>query len=284
MERIGLVLEGGGMRGVYSAGILEFFLEKALVFPYVIGVSAGACNACSYISGQRGRNKTVNLDYIRDSRYLSFRNLIRSKALFGMDFIFDEIPNRLVPFDYDRFYESDQQFVVGATDCRSGKAVYFRKSRDIDMMRAIRASSSLPLLAPIVWMDGRPLLDGGLSDSIPVRKSMEDGNRRNVVILTRPEGYRKKRGKMLWLIRKKYAQYPELLRTISERHRMYNDVLDEIDRLEQRGDVFAMRPAGDVQVGRTERNPRKLLSLFERGYQDAEQAYPRLLKWLETQA
>jgi predicted patatin/cPLA2 family phospholipase len=140
----GLVLEGGGMRGVYTAGILEFFLEKALYFPYVIGVSAGACNAISYIAKQKGRNKRVNIEFIRDSRYLSYRNLWKEKSMFGMDFIFDELPNKLVPFDYETFQRTEHTFIVGATDCLTGKPVYFNNHQEDNMNVVLRASSSLP--------------------------------------------------------------------------------------------------------------------------------------------
>lgn len=194
MVSSGLVLEGGGMRGVYTAGVLEYFMEKELYFPYVIGVSAGACMGASYVSRQKGRNKTVNIEYVSHPQYLSLGNYIRHKQLFGMDFIFDEIPNKLVPFHYDAFLKSDQTFKVGTTDCVTGEAVYYEKNDvEMDILTLLRASSSLPFIAPMIEYKGRKLLDGGIADSIPVKKSEEDGNVRNVVILTRNADYRKKK-------------------------------------------------------------------------------------------
>ncbi|MCX7708740.1 MAG: patatin family protein, partial [Clostridia bacterium] len=171
MEKVGLVLEGGGMRGLYTAGVLECFLERGLYFNYVVGVSAGACNAASYISRQKGRNKIVNTRFVKDWRYLSLRNLLLKKSAFGMDFIFDEIPNKLVPFDFETFYKENCDFYVGATDCRTGKAVYFSKDEMKKDFDALRASSSIPLLSPIVHINSMELLDGGVADPIPIRKS-----------------------------------------------------------------------------------------------------------------
>ncbi len=156
MKDVGLVLEGGGMRGVYTAGILEYFMEQNIYFPYVIGVSAGACMAASYLSRQMGRNRTVNIDFVNHPNYLSFRNFLRNKQLFGMDFIFDEIPNKHVPYDYESFYQSKEEFVVGTTDCESGQPVYFKKDDyGNDMLKIIRASSSLPFVAPIIEFKGK---------------------------------------------------------------------------------------------------------------------------------
>ncbi len=192
MEGIGLVLEGGGMRGVYTAGVLEYFMEQDLYFPYVVGVSAGACNAVSYISKQPGRNKKVTIGYIRDHRYLSYRNLFRHKSIFGMDFIFNELPNKLVPFDYDAFYNSPQQFAIGTTDAHTGEPIYYTKHQLMQQtMPIVQASSSLPFVATPIHYEGRTLFDGGLVDPIPVKKSLADGNKKHIIVLTKEQGYRK---------------------------------------------------------------------------------------------
>ena len=176
MMQAGLVLEGGGMRGLYTAGVLEYFMEKDLYFPYNIGVSAGACMAASYLSRQKGRNKRVNLDFVEDKRYISFSNFIRKREIFGMDFIFDEIPNRLVPFDMDTFRESPEEFVIVTTDCETGEAVYYDKTNHgDDLVKLLRASSSLPFVASSVEYKGRHLLDGGIVDPIPIKKAQADG-------------------------------------------------------------------------------------------------------------
>lgn len=186
ISETGLVLEGGGMRGVYTAGVLEYFLEQDLSFPYVIGVSAGACNAASYLSKQKGRNRIVNVDYVTDPRYISWRNFFKSRQFFGMDFIFDEIPNKLVPYHFEEFYKNQSEFVIGTTDCHTGKPVYFnRKDYGKDVLKVLKASSSLPFISPEVDFNKRVLLDGGISDPIPIKKAQQDGYKKNIVILTR---------------------------------------------------------------------------------------------------
>lgn len=176
LENTGLVLEGGGMRGVYTGGILEYFMEQDLYFPYVIGVSAGACHAASYLSRQRNRNKTVNIDYASHPQYLSYKNLWKKRQLFDMEFIFHEIPEKHVPFDFETYFNSPERFLVGTTDCETGQSVYFEKEgTNDDALNLLQASSSLPFIAPAVNYRGKQLLDGGISDPIPVRKAQEDG-------------------------------------------------------------------------------------------------------------
>lgn len=280
MDSIGLVVEGGGMRGVYTAGVLEFFAELELVFSYIIGVSAGACNAASYISRQKGRNRIVNINFIKDSRYLSWKNMWRNRQLFGMDFIFDEIPNSLVPFDYETFYAAKESFLVGTTDCETGKPVYFSKNENtFEMLNILRASSSLPYIAPIVEYQGKQLMDGGISDPIPIRKSELDGNKRNVLILTRNKGYVKKPTKYAWILRRKYGQFPKFVETMLRRHELYNETTAYIEQQERDGKAFVIQPQMPLTVGRVERNQLKLLSLYEQGYEDAKRLYPKLLVW-----
>lgn len=270
MNGVGLVLEGGGMRGVYTSGVLEFFLEQELHFNYVIGVSAGACNAASYISRQRGRNKAVTIDMVNDRRYLSLRNLVKGGSLFGWDFIFNEVPNQLVPFDYDTFYNSPASFTAGATNCITGKAVYFSKDQIELNFDVLRASSSLPLVSPIVHIDEQPLLDGGLAEPIPIRKSIQDGNQKNIVVLTQNKGYIKKPDSLLRLYKVKYKKYPALLHTMMIRHQKYNETLQYIEQLEKEGSCIVIRPQNPLQVGRLERDSAKLVDLYQNGYEDAK--------------
>ncbi|RJS59448.1 patatin family protein [Bacillus sp. PK3_68] len=279
--KTGLVLEGGGMRGVYTAGVLDFFLENKIEFPYVIGVSAGACNAASYISKQWGRNKRVNIGFIRDPKYISLRNYFRKGELFGMDYVFDIIPNQIVPFDYDEFNRSETEFVIGTTDCHTGEPVYFsRKEYKEELLMPIRASSSLPFAAPIVSFQGYELLDGGMSDPIPVRKAEEDGCSRNVIILTQHEGYMKKPSRLNFMIRRKYAAYPGVVRTLEERWRHYNRTVEYIDQLQKENKAFVIRPTQPLEVGRIERNPRKLTKLYDLGWQNAADIFNELTDWL----
>jgi predicted patatin/cPLA2 family phospholipase len=281
VQSIGLVLEGGGMRGVYTAGALEFFADHNLYFPYTIGVSAGACNALSYLSRQKGRNQIVNIDFADDWRYLSWRNLLRKRQLFGMDFIFDEIPNSLVPFDYDTFHATAEEYVVGTTDCRTGEPAYFAKSEaDFDVATVARASSSLPLIAPIVEYHGRPLMDGGISDPIPIHRAEHAGFKRNVLILTRHKGYLKKSNQFPWLLRRSYKQYPEFVETILKRHERYNETTAYIEEQERRGQAFVIQPQAPLVVSRIERNQDKLRTVYEQGYADARRMYPALIEWM----
>jgi len=281
MEKIGLVLEGGGMRAVYTAGVLEGFAEQELYLPYTIGVSAGACMAASYLSQQRGRNKVVNIDWVSDPRYLSWKNLLKKRQLFGMDFIFDEIPNSLVPFDFDSFAASRGELVVGTTDCATGESVYHYKSESgFDLLKALRASSSLPFIAPIVEYAGKSLLDGGISDPIPLRRAEQDGCVRNVLVLTRNEDYRKSPNRFPWLVRASYGRFPEFVKTMLRRHEVYNETLDYLAEREREGSVFVIRPSVPLEVGRMERNPAKLQALYDQGYEDAKRLLPSMREWM----
>ncbi|WP_456275746.1 patatin-like phospholipase family protein [Bacillus sp. AK128] len=283
MTKIGLVLEGGGMRGVYTAGVLEYFLEQDLFFPYTIGVSAGACNAVSYLARQEGRNKKVNIDYISNPNYLSMRNYIKKRELFGMDFIFDEIPNKLVPFDYDAFYKAQEFFEVGTTDCVTGETIYYNnKEHGQDMLTILRASSSLPFVAPIVSYDNRRLLDGGISDPIPIKRAEQAGFEKNVVILTRNRGYQKKPSKKSWISSRMYKEYPGLLNRMEQRAINYNETLDYISNQEKNAQSFVIQPANPLKVSRIERNQIRLTELFNEGYEEGKRLYPALLKWMES--
>lgn len=282
MEGIGLVLEGGGMRGVYTAGVLEYLMEQDLYFPYVVGVSAGACNAISYISRQLGRNKKVTLDYIADHRYLSYRNLIRHKSIFGMDFIFNVIPNQLVPFDYETFYNSDQQFAIGTTDAHTGEPIYFTKHELMEQtIPIIQASSSLPFVATPMQYKGRTLFDGGLVDPIPVQKSVADGNKKHLIVLTKEFGYRKRPFKQGWLARSFYPRYKGLVNVLVNRSEIYNNTLQMIDTMEADGSALIIRPSQKVTVGRMEKDPKKLQALFELGYEDARRLGVKLKEWVK---
>lgn len=277
MENVGLVLEGGGMRGLYTCGVLEFFLENDLHFNYIIGVSAGALNAVSYIAKQKGRNKKVNLNFVKDWRYMSVRNLLLKKSFFGMDFIFEEIPNKHVPFDFETFHNAECKFLVGTTDCNTGKPVYLNKEDITEGFHALRATSSLPFIAPIVNFKGYELLDGGISDSIPVVKSIEDGNEKNIIILTRNKEYRKSPMKHGRLLNLKYKKYPKLIKTMMDRYKNYNETLEYIEKLEREGKAIVIRPSQELKVGRLEKDPEKLQKLFENGYEDAKNSYEKIM-------
>ena len=280
-EKTGLVLEGGGFRGIYSAGIIDYFMEKGIDFPYVIGVSMGACNGTNYVSKQKGRNLRVPYNYIKDKRYISMSNLVFRGGLFGMDFIFGEIPRKLDLFDFKTYEESDQRFVVVTTDCETGRAEYFEKPNADDLLKVLTASSSLPFIAKMVKIDDRDYLDGGLADSIPVKKALEDGNEKLVVLLTRPEGYEKKPSSAAVLNGVVYRKYPDLVDCLNNRHTKYNESLELVKKLESEGRAFVIRPSNSIDMGRVERNQEKLKKTYDMGYEDAVSMEDKLLEFLE---
>lgn len=270
METMGLVLEGGALRGQYTAGVLDAFLEAKVEFPYVVGVSAGASIACSYVSRQHGRNKVIVDTYRNDRRYLSLTNLLTTGSLFGMDFLYDQIPRRLVPFDFPTFEASPTRFVTVCTDCESGRPVYYDKEGE-DHLTVLRASASMPFLSPMVEYKGRLLLDGALADSLPWNRAVSEGFRKNVVVLTRPAGYRKK-APAPWVARTVYRRFPRLVEAINGRWRQYNASLDAIEAAEDEGRALVIRPSVDLAIGRTEKSLDKLNQLYELGRQDGAAA------------
>lgn len=287
MEQVGLVLEGGGMRGVYTGGALECFLEHGIRVPYVVGVSAGACNAASYISGQKGRNKRVTIDYVSHPHYVGVRNLFREKSIFGWSLIFDELPNKLVPFDYEAFYKEPGSLWIGMTDAVSGRPVYVEKQETAqagNILDMIRASSSLPFVSPPVLVEGRALFDGGISDPIPVGRSIADGNERHIIISTKPAGYRKTPFKHGWLARRMYGKYPGLVDALVNRYQVYNESMEQVEELERQGKAILIRPSAQIEVGRMTKDQVRLTELYELGYRDAEAQLTRIKEWVETPA
>jgi predicted patatin/cPLA2 family phospholipase len=274
----GLVLEGGGLRGQYTAGVLDAFLDEGIRFPYLIGVSAGVSIACSYVSGQRGRNLEIIERFRNDPRYLSFRNLLTKGSLFGMDFIYGDIPHRLVPFDFEAFDASPTRFVSVCTDCDSGKAVYYEKNGDHLMV--LRASASLPFLSRMVEYDGKRLLDGAIVDAIPLAKAISEGYRRNVVVLTRPQGYRKKEesGPAAGFV---YGRYPKLVAALHTRVERYNAAMASVEAEEDAGRALVIRPSRDLGVSRTEKSVAKLRELYELGLEDGKTAARK--PWMTNQ-
>jgi predicted patatin/cPLA2 family phospholipase len=270
METMGLVLEGGALRGQYTAGVLDAFLEAGVTFPYVVGVSAGASIACSYISGQHGRNKTIVDTYRHDRRYLSVANLLTTGSLFGMDFIYGTIPHELIPFDFPAFEANPSRFVTVCTDCESGRAVYYEKEGE-DHLTVLRASASMPFLSPMVEYKGRLLLDGALADSLPWNRAVYEGFSKNVVVLTRPAGYRKK-APHPWVARMAYGRFPKLVEAINTRWKQYNTSLETIEAAEREGKALVIRPSADLKIGRTEKSLEKLAALYELGRKDGQAA------------
>ena len=280
MIKAGLVVEGGGMRGVYSSGVLDFFIEKDLFFENNYGVSAGACHLCSYLAKQYKRAFRVNVDYLNDKRYFSVHSLLKTGNLFGAEMLYDIIPNELDLFDYDTYNKNESNFYVVITDINTGKPEYVKIGDLKKDIIYVRASSSLPLLAQNVKINDKEYLDGGISDSIPIKKSIADGNKKNVVILTRDSTYRKGKNSLMPIIKLKYKKYPNFVKSMADRYIVYNEILDFIKELEDNGDVFVIRPKKPVNIGRTEKNREKLEALYNDGYNDAKDCYEELLKYL----
>ncbi len=276
----GLILEGGGMRSMYTAGVLDFFIKEDIYFEYNIGVSAGASMAASYISRQFRRNHRVTAKYIKDKRYLSLSNYVKRKELFGMDFVYHYIPTYLEPFDFEKFDQAEEKFVVVTTDCETGEAVYFDKNDTKgSLLTALEATSSLPLMANPVQYKGHTLLDGGIVDPIPIKKSIEEGYTKNVLILTRPKGYRKTPSRFSKVFRMK--AYPKVNHLMELRYKHYNKTLDWIEEEEDKGNIFVIRPTNTLAVDRVEKDPRKLDALYREGYADAEKIYKDLKEYVE---
>ena len=283
MYQAGLILEGGGMRGVYTTGVLDAFLEAEIEFSSVYGVSAGSCHACSYLSKQKGRGYQVTADYINDPRYCSVRSLLKTGDMFGVDMCYSQIPDVYVPYDYDAYQEYQGRFYAVLTNLETGEAEYHRVKDMAKQIWAVRASSSLPLLSRTIIAKGRPYLDGGIADSIPIRRSMQAGNKKNVVILTRDSSYRKEPNSILPLIRIRYGKYPKLIKLMEDRHIRYNETLDFINQEEEAGRLFVIRPQYPVEVGRLEKNVDKLKVLYDQGLEEGRAAIEAMKAYLEEE-
>ena len=262
----GLVLEGGGLRGVFTCGVLDCFMDHGIRFPFAVGVSAGACNGLSYMSGQRGRAKSSNIDLMDKHHYIGFKYLLTQRNIMDFKLLFEDFPERIIPYDYDTYFSNPARFVMVTTNCLTGKAEYFEeKSSSKRVMDIVRASSSLPFVSPITYVDGVPMLDGGIADSIPVRYALSQGYERLVVILTRNKGYRKQNSEMR-AAKVFYRKYPNLQKALSQRNAVYNQTMDLIERLEDEGRITVIRPIRPVEVGRMEKDTAKLTMLYQEGY------------------
>lgn len=262
----GLVLEGGGMRGVFTSGVLDAFMKHDLYFNYVVAVSAGACNGMSYMSRQPRRARVSNIDYLARYDYIGLRHLVTQGCIFDTKLLYDKFPNKYIPFDFDTFFNNPGTFEMVTTNCLTGRAMYLQEKHDRQRaLDAVRASSSLPYVSKIVTVDGIPMLDGGIVDSIPVMRAMETGYGKNVVVLTRNKGYRTS-GHDYKIPRFIYKNYPRLRVVLSHRLQAYNRQLDLIDKLEDSGQIVCIRPERPMEVTRMEKDTTKLERLYEEGF------------------
>ena len=271
----GLVLEGGGMRGVFTSGVLDAFMKYKLYFHYIVAVSAGACNGLSYASRQPRRARISNIDMLAKYDYIGLRHLVTQGCIFDPDLLYHRFPYELIPFDYEAYFRNCRNgdiFEMVVTNCQTGFAEYLSESSgDTHRLNALaRASSSLPYVSKIVEVDGKELLDGGIVDSIPILRSIETGHETNVVISTRNKGWRDsgrdhKQPKFI------YRNYPRLRVALSRRIEAYNRQLDLVDELEEQGKILVIRPEEPIVVGRMEKNVEKLEHLYEEGFRLGEQ-------------
>ncbi|MBO7318314.1 MAG: patatin family protein [Bacteroidales bacterium] len=270
-SKTALILEGGGMRGVFTCGVLDNFMDRGIRFPYSIGVSAGACNGLSYMSGQRGRAKFSNIDLLEKYNYIQLKYLLTKRNIMDFDLLFDTFPIKIIPYHYDNYAQSHERYEMVSTNCLTGKACYYEeKNNPQRIIDIVRASSSLPFVCPIAYVDGIPMLDGGITDSIPLLRAQNEGfTENNVVVLTRNRGYRKqiKGTKVPPFI---YRKYPLLREAINNRSKLYNEQLDLVERLEDEGRITVIRPQRPIEVDRIEKNIDKLTALYEEGYQLAD--------------
>lgn len=272
-----LVLEGGGMRGMFSAGVFEAFMLKGLVFPYITAVSAGACNILSYMSNQPLRTRRIIENYVTDKRYFSLKNWMEKGSIFGFDFIFEDLPKTLLPFDFETYYNYPGILQVGTTDCRSGQSVWFGKEAIGHSFLPVRASASLPFFAPIVHIGSRDLLDGALVAPIPYEKAQEAGYKKFIIVLTRNSGYRKKKSVPQILLKTWYKDYPKLWEIMQQRPELYNKQLEYVEQLEKDGKAVIIRPQIPLEIDRLDIKPDKLLGLHDHGIGCGLEAYDKII-------
>jgi predicted patatin/cPLA2 family phospholipase len=269
-RQTGLVLEGGGMRGVFTSGVLDAFLKYELYFPYIVAVSAGACNGISYMSRQPRRARFSNIDMLRKYGYLSLKNLLVQGSIFDPNILYERFPAEIVPFDYKTYAENPAVFEMVTTNCLTGRAEYLSEKHDVRRITAIaKASSSLPYVAQITKVDGIPMLDGGIVDSIPVLRATSKGLPFNVVVMTRNKGYRSSEPDVN-IPSFIYKDYPELREALSHRVEIYNEQLETVECMERWGEIFIIRPKRKMEVGRTCSDAAKLERLYEEGYREGE--------------
>ena len=275
-ENTGLVLEGGGLRGVFTCGVLDCFMDHGIKFPFTVGVSAGACNGLSYMSGQRGRAKSSNIDLMEKHQYVGMKYLLTQGCIMDFKLLFEDFPEKIIPYNYDAYFSNPDRFVMVTTNCLTGKAEYFEEKKSSErVMSIVKASSSLPYVTQITYVDGVPMLDGGIADSIPVEYAMKQGYEKLVVVLTRNHGYRKKESRMP-MAKAFYRKYPNLQKALAERNAVYNRTMELVEKLEKEGRIQVIRPLKPIVVGRMEKDTVKLTTLYEEGYELAKEFISKL--------
>ncbi len=278
--KIGLVLEGGGMRGIYTAGVLDVFMEQNITFQGVIGTSAGVVHGCSFLSGQKGRSIRYYKKYCNEPRFMSFKSYLKTGNVVETEFAYDELPNRLDPYDYTAFSQNNIPFYAACTNVESGLAEHIQITDMLGQIDVVRASASLPYFSQIVEFGGKKYLDGGCADAIPLKAFQDMGYQKNLVVLTRPADYVKKpelKG-FAWL---KYRKYPNFVKLLKRRHEIYNQTLEYINQCEKKGEIFVIRPTKPLPASRMEHDPQVIESTYNIGREDALNALEQLKNWMK---
>lgn len=278
--KLGITMEGGASRTVFSCGVTDVFLEEGIMPDYFIGVSAGIAYGISYLSGQKGRNLELATKYMGDKRYMGPKHLLKNRNFYNLAFVFDEVPNKLLPFDKDAFEAFPGKVVAGVTNIHTGKPEYIEVPRRDDKYEVLVASCALPILFQPVKIGHHYYLDGGLSDSIPYKQAIKEGCDKNIVILTRERGYVKKQERAGKISQKLYKKYPKIVEDLDKRPERYNACMEELLEKEKAGEVFVIAPETTYGIGRTESNPDKLKQLYDEGYRQTRQLMPELKKYL----
>ena len=278
--KTGLVLEGGGVRGIYTAGVLDTLIDNGISFDGVIGVSAGAVHGCSYLSGQRGRSLRYYLKYCNDPRFMSFRNWLKTGDVVDEQFSYHDLPEKLEIYDYEAFSKNTTPFYAVCTNIENGQAEYIQITDMLGEIDVLRASASLPYFSRIVEFGGKKYLDGGCADSIPLDAFVKMGYEKNVVVLTRPDGYLKSK-EMVALAKIVYRKYPKFIETIKHRHENYNQSIEQVARAEKEGSVFVIRPSSAPPAARMEHDPSKIQATYDLGVTDTKNVIKKLIEFLK---
>lgn len=282
--KLGLVVEGGASRTYYSCGVMDEMLREKIFADYIIGTSAGISNAVSYASKQIGRNYTIATKYLNDKRYMGTKYLLNPKkrCYFNLDFIMDEIPNKLVPFDYDSFADFKGDVIATLTNINTGKTEYVPVSRYDRRFEILRATCALPLLFQPITINGNKYLDGGITDSIPFRQAFNDGCDKCIIILTQARDYRKHADKSLEISARRYKKYPEFAKALLNRPNMYNNQLEDIKALEKQGLAYVIAPDQSLGIGRTESNPNVISKIYKQGESDLRKHLDKLKEFISN--
>ena len=282
--KTGLILEGGASRTLFTCGVLDVLCDEGIKADYVIGVSAGICSGTSYVSGQRGRNYEVDMRYMHDKRYMGLRHMAdrNNKSYYNLKFVFEDIPNIHVPFDFEAFENFDGEVEAAVTNIQTGLAEYLPVTAEDKCFNVLKASCALPILFPPIIINGKRYMDGGIADSIPFERALEKGCEKNIVVLTRRRGYEKRPSKALKLITRHYKKYPEFVRAVNTRYINYNACLKRLWEAEKSGKVFVIAPEEKITCGRTENSPEKLDIMYKMGVRAAMDAAPDLHRYLNN--